>query len=472
MADQKILREYLVALGFKRNPAELNKFTDDLNKTHKNVAVLGKGILGVAAAVTTMAVTFMSKMTDMYYASKRAESSVGNIQALQYASEQVGVSAGNATAAVTNMAKTLREQPGMRGFLESIVGPTAGRDNVELMLDLIDKLKKLPFFQGSQIAGLFGIDSDTLFMLEQQSDELRKAYDLRKQMNKEAGVDADKAAATSRAWSNGFKEIMAHVETLRDAMAIKLLPVFENLVGVTKLVLDDWKQIVDTWRGSEDFIDRMLEGMGIKKRGGGVKLSADSQRRVAAGEAGPAPYVGAYRVGTEKGRGTTGMASSALFADLERRYGLPTGLLDRMWAQESGRGTNMRSKAGAMGHFQFMPDTAKEYGLKNPYDLTESAGAAARKMHDLLSGYNGDLGLALAAYNFGQGNLQQARLGKKDLPAETSDYVKKIAGVDIQQTNHYHITEQGSPQAVRKAVEAAQTQTNADLVRNLKVVVQ
>ena len=472
MADQKILREYLVALGFKRNPAELNRFTDDLNKTHKNVATLGKGILGVVTAVTTMTAVFASKMADLYYASKRAESSVGNLQALQYASEQVGVSAGSATAAVTNMAKTLREQPGMKGFLESLVGPTAGRDNVELMLDLVEKLKKLPFFQGAQIAGMFGISSDDLYLLEQQSDELRKAYDLRKKMNAEAGIDADKAAAASREWVNGMKEIGARVEVLRDALAVKLLPAFQQIASVTKLVLDDWTRIVDTWRGSEDFIDRMLEGLGFKKRGGGVKLSADAQRRVSAGEAGPAPYVGAHRVGTEKGRGTTGTSSSALFADLEQRYGLPAGLLDRMWAQESGRGANMRSKAGAQGHFQFMPDTAKEYGLKNPYDLTESANAAARKMHDLLSGYNGDLGLALAAYNFGQGNLQQARLGKKDLPAETSDYVKKIAGVDIQQTNHYHITEQGSPQAVRKAVEAAQTETNADLVRNLKVVVQ
>lgn len=112
-------------------------------------------------------------------------------------------------------------------------------------------------------------------------------------------------------------------------------------------------------------------------------------------------------------------------ASLERKYGLPGGLLDKVWNQESGRGKNMLSKAGAQGHFQFMPATAREYGLKDPNDFDQSADAAARKFRDLLKQYGGDLQMATAAYNFGQGNL--AKTGMSGLPKESRDYVRSVA---------------------------------------------
>ena len=124
--------------------------------------------------------------------------------------------------------------------------------------------------------------------------------------------------------------------------------------------------------------------------------------------------------------GTSGMGggtTAAMFASLEGRYGLPAGLLDAVWAQESGRGRNLRSKAGAQGHFQFMPGTAKQYGLKNPDDLGESASAAARMFADLLKQTNGNLPMALAGYNAGMGNV---RSGKAMTFAETRNYVPSV----------------------------------------------
>ncbi len=114
----------------------------------------------------------------------------------------------------------------------------------------------------------------------------------------------------------------------------------------------------------------------------------------------------------------------ALFDQLETRYGLPAGLLDSVWSAESGRGRAMVSPAGAEGHFQFMPATARQYGLADPYDLAESAGAAARMYSDLLKQTGGDLPQALAAYNWGIGNLQ--RKGMDAAPAETRNYIQKV----------------------------------------------
>lgn len=116
--------------------------------------------------------------------------------------------------------------------------------------------------------------------------------------------------------------------------------------------------------------------------------------------------------------------SRLLFASLESQYGLPRGLLDAVWNKESGRGANMRSPKGALGHFQFMPDTAAQYGLTDPMDLNHSADAAARMYRDLLRANGGNLDRALAAYNWGQGNLN--RYGAGGEPSETRDYVRAI----------------------------------------------
>lgn len=72
-----------------------------------------------------------------------------------------------------------------------------------------------------------------------------------------------------------------------------------------------------------------------------------------------------------------------LFGDLERQYGLPTGYLARTYQIESGGGTNLYNPLSkAAGGFQFIPSTAKQYGLKDPYDLAQSAEAAARLAAD------------------------------------------------------------------------------------------
>lgn len=117
-------------------------------------------------------------------------------------------------------------------------------------------------------------------------------------------------------------------------------------------------------------------------------------------------------------------SANQLFRNLEKKNGLPDNLLDSVWNAESSRGARMTSSAGAKGHFQFMDPTAAQYGLKNPSNLAESADAAARMYRDLLKANGGDLDRALAAYNWGQGNLNKKGMG--DAPAETRGYIAKV----------------------------------------------
>lgn len=124
------------------------------------------------------------------------------------------------------------------------------------------------------------------------------------------------------------------------------------------------------------------------------------------------------------------------FSALEGQYGLPPGLLNTIYQIESGGGRNLGpSRAGALGPFQFMPETARQMGLQDPMDTASSAHAAARYMDYLLSRFSGDLEMAAASYNWGEGNVrrQVARLGprwREGLPDETRNYINRVmAGV-------------------------------------------
>ena len=110
------------------------------------------------------------------------------------------------------------------------------------------------------------------------------------------------------------------------------------------------------------------------------------------------------------------------------QYGVDPNIIDRMWAAESGRGKNMLSPKGAMGHFQFIPETGKAYGLVNKadyYDFDKSLDAACRLLRDNLKQY-GNYADALAAYNGGWRAVKALRAGKPF--DETQGYLQNILG--------------------------------------------
>lgn len=105
-------------------------------------------------------------------------------------------------------------------------------------------------------------------------------------------------------------------------------------------------------------------------------------------------------------------------------YRLPVGMLSRMAWQESRYNSAARSPVGAIGLMQFMPATAAEWNI-DPTDPWQSIDAAGRYMAQLYSRFS-DWRTALAAYNWGQGNV--AHFGTDNLPHETQAYVEAIAG--------------------------------------------
>jgi len=137
-------------------------------------------------------------------------------------------------------------------------------------------------------------------------------------------------------------------------------------------------------------------------------------------------------------------AAEKQLTGLEQQYHLPAGLLDKVWNQESSRGAALLSPKGARGHFGFMGPTAKQYGVTDPNNFAQSADGAARMYRDLLKQYGGNLDKALAAYNWGQGHLDEN--GLDHAPAETRNYIRDIkAGMRADQ-DQAPAAEQAAPQ--------------------------
>jgi hypothetical protein len=107
--------------------------------------------------------------------------------------------------------------------------------------------------------------------------------------------------------------------------------------------------------------------------------------------------------------------------------GLPAAFLTRLIWRESSFQPNVTSPAGAQGVAQFMPGTAVEQGLANPYD-PEQAIPKAAELLATLKGQFGNLGLAAAAYNAGPTRLANWLAGAGRLPDETLDYVVAVTG--------------------------------------------
>jgi soluble lytic murein transglycosylase-like protein len=111
-----------------------------------------------------------------------------------------------------------------------------------------------------------------------------------------------------------------------------------------------------------------------------------------------------------------------------RNHGVETALVHAVITAESGYNPMAVSRAGAQGIMQLMPGTARRFGVQNSFDPAQNISGGVKYLRELLTMFNGNKELAVAAYNAGENAV--IRAGNRIPPyAETTHYVPKVLGL-------------------------------------------
>lgn len=137
---------------------------------------------------------------------------------------------------------------------------------------------------------------------------------------------------------------------------------------------------------------------------------------------------------------------------------LPSGFMTRVIWRESSFRAGAVSPAGAEGIAQFMPGTAEERGLADPFDPEQAIPKAARLLADLRRRF-GNLGYAAAAYNAGAGRVDAWLKGEGGLPAATRAYVRFVTRRGLEEWRE--------PGSTDREAETTETKAGGDAAPSL-----
>lgn len=117
-------------------------------------------------------------------------------------------------------------------------------------------------------------------------------------------------------------------------------------------------------------------------------------------------------------------AYSAEIASASKDFGVEESIVRAIIHAESAFNPNALSRVGAQGLMQLMPATARRFGVGNPFDAAQNIRGGVQYLAFLLKRFNGDLSLAAAGYNAGEGAVDKYR----GVPpySETQRYVQRV----------------------------------------------
>ena len=470
MASTEILQEYLVKVGYHTDATSFHKFEESNEKTWKNMMKLGKAVYGVAAATAIATASFAYNMRKMYFASQIANSSIKNLKAMEFASTQVGVSGETMEQAIKGMAMAFRREPGLAEFVKNLGVPVSGRDTADVMTDVVTKMNELPFFQAADtMEQYFGMDAETYFMLRENMDKFNKSKQMSIDIQKQMNVDYKEGEKAVMEFTTGLDLLGQRFEILGEKVLINFVRPFRDAVqevnGWFNGMAFGLDHLGEEWSNYLDIVnkaDKQFEDNPINKK---INDATDW-------------YSETYKQGAKDFGDDIGS--------------ILNWLVPKVMGAESDGNPNAVSKKGAMGLMQLMPDTAKRFGAKDPFDPEQNKAAGTKYLAWLLNRYNGNVSLATAAYNWGEGNVDSfigkghglftKRNPRGVLPHETENYVRKLTGANlgdyagsgkpnITVTNTYNITGQDSSK-IAESVSTKMDNTWSKITRNLSVPIQ
>jgi hypothetical protein len=271
VADSSVIREFLVALGFKADEPGLRKFNAAINETTSSVFKAGATMAVVAEAMAYGTQKIAGSMAELYFAAQRSGSTVTSLQAIGFAMEQVGIDGTKIQGAIEALNINLRSSPGLRQFAEVLLGVNANaRDTEKTFIQLMDGLVKLPDFLKRSVGAEFGIDMKTILTWEQNRGKILEEEAKRRAMNKAAGVDPDKTAgALTAAWQK-----VGEIEAKLGVLAIKTAGVLIVPFNKFMVTLDEAIDKFTKFNKEQEGIPGVLAGAGLTAGAAGLSWMA------------------------------------------------------------------------------------------------------------------------------------------------------------------------------------------------------
>ncbi|MCW3543121.1 mannosyl-glycoprotein endo-beta-N-acetylglucosamidase [Burkholderia cenocepacia] len=330
MADSVVIREFLVALGFKVDEKGLKNFKEGVEGTTKGVKQLIATVSGAALTVSAGVAAFASKLERLYFVSQRTGASATNLRGFEFAARNMGVSAEAATGTIENLARFLRNNPAAEGYLATLGVQTRNangelRDTVDIMSDLGKSLANKPTWLASQYGNILGIDEN--LMLAMRNGDFEKLLAQYREMSKSTGLD--KAADDSHRFMTQLRGLGTSFENLgirvEGAMLQKIGPQLERFQRwmdehgdeIANRITDIANAVVKAaaamgpplaWLADKFVeLDRGTDGWSTKILLLGVALNALGVFKIAGGIW---KIVGALRAGGVAASGATGLLSA------------------------------------------------------------------------------------------------------------------------------------------------------------------
>ena len=233
---------------------------------------------------------------------------------------------------------------------------------------------------------------------------------------------ADRAGTSRRYWKHRWpllREVPLREQPseIRDEKTLRILIEIIRL----RMMLDE--HLLESMRDKGD--DQSLYQRFARWQSGGINAVSPPAGQAKPGAENPVPTAVEEVPSVVRVRKASDRARQVepIIRQASETYGVDAGLIRAVIRAESNFRNESTSPKGAMGLMQIMPGTAKDLGIRDAYDAQENIMGGTRYLKGLLDRYRGDVPTALAAYNWGMGNVERH---PEKLPRETRVYINRI----------------------------------------------